>query len=162
MAYKERERIIKLVLTADSIENTRGWSLAQKENPLLCIYCKSPLFYIQINWGIADETELFKDIKTLGKEREPQYSLREIGFNIYCAECGSFHEHYDKYFYPEDKIACTWNDEELSLAEHEEILYCLEQFNRNGDFISHYNSSELNYLKTKLKEYEQKLKNNKR
>lgn len=157
----EKEKIAKLVLTLDGIENSRGWSLAQKDNPLLCYSCKSPLFYIEIVQGIVDETEIFKDIKVLEKEREPQYSLREVGFNIYCAECGKFEEHYDKYFYPEDKLVCCWNDKEIDFAEIEEIKHCLEQFNRRGDFTPNYNSQEMKYLKAKLIEYERKIKNSK-
>lgn len=96
---KEVERINKSVLTADSIKARRGWSLTQKDNPVLCRYCKSPLFYVGIEWGIVEEEELFKDIKVVGKEREPQYWIREIGLILYCAECGHYHEDYFKYFY---------------------------------------------------------------
>ena len=78
---KEIEKINKLVLTADSIECKR-WSLAQKENPVLCYYCKSPLFYAAIEWGIVEERELY-GIKVLGKEREPQYNIREVGLILY-------------------------------------------------------------------------------
>ena len=151
---KEVERINKLVLTADSIECKR-WSLAQKDNPVLCSYCKSPLFYIGIEWGIVEERELH-GIKVLGKEREPQYNIREVGLILYCAECGHFHENYSKYFYPEDKLVCSWSDDELGLAEIEEIKHCLEQFNRNGDFKPNYKSTEMDYLKRKLLEYEKK------
>lgn len=158
---KEVERINKSVLTADSIETGRGWSLAQKDSPVLCFYCKSPLFYVGITWGVTEEKELLGNIKILGKEREPQYSLREIGLNLYCAECGHFHNDYSKYFYPKDKIVCSWSDEELDLAEIEEIKYCLEQFNRKGDFTPLYPNKEMGYLKKKLKEYEEKYYNNK-
>lgn len=151
---REVERINKSVLTADSIES-RGWSLSQKDNPVLCFYCKSPLFYISIVWGIVEE-ELCGSIKVLGKEREPQYWMREIGLLLYCAECGHFHDDYHKYFYPQDKIVCSWDDEELDLAEAEELKYCLEQFNRKGNFIPTYHSKEMSYLKKKLKEYEEK------
>jgi len=159
---KERERILKSVLTADSIETRRSWTLSSKENPLLCYYCKSPLFYIEIVHGIIDETNFYKEIKVLGKEREPQYYIREAGFNLFCAECGNFEEHYDKWFYPEDKLVCSWNDEEIDLAEIEEIKHCLEQFNRKGDFTPNYISKEMIYLKKKLREYEEKLKVNKK
>lgn len=156
MIKNEIERINKLVLTADSIRSSDGWSLAHKNNPLLCDYCKSPLFYIEIVWGIVEESALF-GIKVLGKEREPQYALRELGFVLYCAECGHFHEQYDKYFYPDDKVVCYWKDKELEFAELQEIWHCLEQFNRKGDFKPNYNSPEMQYLKEKLKEYESKL-----
>lgn len=159
---REVERINKSVLTADSIGTREGWSLAHKDNPVLCFYCKSPLFYVEIVWGVVEEEELLKDIKVLGKEREPQYSLREIGLNLYCAECGHLHDDYCKYFYPEDKVVCSWDDEELDLAEAEEIKYCLEQFNRKGDFTPRYHSNEMAYLKNKLKEYEEKYKHNKK
>lgn len=152
---REVERINKSVLTADSIECRRGWSLAQKDNPVMCLYCKSPLFYIEIVWGIVEE-ERWSDIKVLGKEREPQYRLQEIGLNLYCAECGHYNESYYKYFYPQDKVVCSWNDEELDYAEIEEITYCLEQFNRKGDFTPRYHNHEMEYLKRKLKDYEEK------
>lgn len=151
---KEVERINKLVLTVDSIESNRRWSLAQQDNPVLCSYCKSPLFYIEIVWGIIEQEKY--DFKVAGKEREPQYSIREVGLNLYCAECGHFNNDYYKYFYPEDKLVCLWKDEELDLADIEEIKHCLEQFNRNGNFIPNYNSSEITYLKNKLIEYEKK------
>ncbi len=150
---RETERINKSVLTADSIETQRGWTLAQKDNPLLCRYCKSPLFYVGVTWGVVDEQALL-GIPILGKQRGYNYSLREIGFQLYCAECGHFHEHYEKYFYPDDKVVCSWNDEELNFAEIEELWYCLEQFNRKGDFMPRYQSTEMIYLKRKLQEYE--------
>ncbi|MDP1695044.1 MAG: hypothetical protein Q8L34_05900 [Candidatus Woesearchaeota archaeon] len=154
---KEVERISKSVLTADSIESRRGWSLAQKDNPVMCIYCKSPLFYVGISWGIVEE-ERWKDIKIFNKQREPQYRLQEIGLHLYCAECGHWNETYHKHFYPEDKLVCNWEDDELDYAEIEEIYYCLEQFNRRGDFTPRYSSTAMEYLKRKLKEYEGKLK----
>ena len=153
---REVERINKSVLTANSIEGRGSWSLSQKENPVLCFYCKSPLFYIQIVWGIVEERELLGDIKIIGKERKSNYSLREVGLNLYCAECGHFHDDYCKYFYPKDKEVCSWSDEELDLAELEEIKYCLIQFNEKGDFTPSYNSKEMIYLKKMLKEYEEK------
>lgn len=155
MIMREVERINKLVLTADSIEGVGRWSLAQKENPVLCFCCKSPLFYVQIIWGVVEEEELF-NIKVIGKERKPHYSLRETGLNLYCAECGHFHDDYCKYFYPKDKEVCSWSDEDLDFAEIEEIKHCMEQFNRKGDFTPNYNSKEMIYLKKKLLEYEEK------
>ncbi len=152
MVHKDKEKIAKLVFTADSIENNKGWSLVQRENPLLCDYCKSPLFYIDIVWGVVEEVHLL-GIKVVNEDHKYHYFLREVGFNLYCAECGHFHEHYDKYFYPEDKVVCYWNDEELDYAEKEEIWYCLSQFNQKGDFIPRYKSSEMKYLKIKLEEY---------
>mgnify|MGYP001570464852 FL=1 len=158
---REVERINKSVLTADSIEAGKGWSLAQKDNPVLCSYCKSPLFYIGIVWGVTEESNLL-GIKVLGKDRPFQYSLREIGLNLYCAECGHFNDNYYKYFYPEDKVVCTWSDEELDIAEAEEIKYCLEQFNRKGDFTALFHNREMDYLKKKLREYEGRNENQRR
>lgn len=112
-----------------------------------------------ISRGIVEE-ERWTDIKVLGKEREPQYGLREIGLHLYCAECGHWHEDYYKYFYPQDKQVCGWNDDELDFAEIEELWYCLEQYNRKGDFIPRYHSHAMEYLKTKLKDYEEKRKKN--
>ncbi|MEK6951836.1 MAG: hypothetical protein AABX29_02370 [Nanoarchaeota archaeon] len=152
---KETERINKSVLTADSIESKRGWSLAQKDGIVLCYYCKSPLFYFLKELGIVEESNLW-DIKVIHKEREPQYILREVGLLLYCAECGNFHDDYSKYFYPKDKLVCGWSDEELDIAEIEEIMYCLEQWNQKGDFTPRFKNSQMNYLKKKLKEYEEK------
>jgi len=159
MLHQDKEKITKLIFTADSIKTSKGWSLADKDNPLLCDYCKSPIFYIRVIWGVIDETAIFEDIKikVIGKEKEPQYSLREIGFVLYCAECGHFHEHFDKYFYPEDKQICSWDDEELDYAEKEEIWYCLQQFNQKGEFTPRYESTQMHYLKEKLKDYELKI-----
>lgn len=154
---KNIERITKLILTADSIELRRGWSLAQKDNPLLCSYCKSPLFYVEIVWGVVDVTEEYKDFKVFGKEREPQYALREIGLQLYCAECGHFHEPYASYFYLLEKVVCSWNDEELDIAEAEEIKHCLDQMNQKGDFTPNYRSIQMDYLKKKLVSYEEML-----
>ena len=121
---KELERINKSIITADSIEARNGWSLSQKENPTLCSYCKSPLFYVWIEWGVVEESELFKDIKVL--EKGKHYWLREVGLVLYCAECGHLHNDYCKYFYPKDRLVCSWSDKELDLAEIEEIKYCLK------------------------------------
>lgn len=153
---REVERINKSVLTADIIKTGGSWSLSYKDNPVLCFYCKSPLFYVEIVWGIVEEEELLEGIKVLGKERKPQYALREIGLNLHCAECGHFHNNYYKYFYPKDKVVCSWNEEELDIAEAEEIKYCLGQFNRKGDFTPLYHNNEMAYLKRKLKEYEER------
>ncbi len=150
----EVERINKSVLIADSIKSTRRWSLAQQDNPVLCSYCKSPLFYLEIVWGIIEEEK--REFKVMGKEREPQFWIREVGLNLYCAECGHFNDDYFKYFYPEDRLVCLWNDEELDLADIEEIKHCLEQFNRKGDFTPNYNSVEVVFLKKKLLEYEKR------
>lgn len=152
---RELERINKSIITADSIETSSGWSLSKEDNPFLCEYCKSPLFYINIEWGIVED-DIYKEIKVLGKEREPQYYLREIGFRLYCAECGHFNEIYYKYFYPEDKVVCSLNDDRLEYVELQEIKHWLDQFNRKGDFTPNYQCHEAEYLKKKLKEHEDK------
>jgi len=151
----ENEKVIKLILKADSIKTGRGWTLAQYDNPFLCSSCKSPLFYVHITWGVVDETEM-REYKVLGRNHKYQYWLREIGFGLFCAECGDFQENYWKYFYPDDRIICCWKDDELNLTELEEIKHCLTQWNSNGDFKPNYKSNDFDYLKNKLKEYESK------
>ncbi|MAG77630.1 MAG: hypothetical protein CL811_12820 [Colwelliaceae bacterium] len=151
---REVERINKSIITADSIEARKGWTLANKDNPVLCHYCKSPLFYIGLVWGIVDESDFNKEFKVIGQEHGSYY-MREVGLILYCAECGHFHEHYYKHFFPNDKIICTWDDEEIDIAEIEEIRYCIAQYNKNGDFEPHFNNCQMNYLKKKLREYEE-------
>ena len=41
-------------------------------------------------------------------------------------------------------------------------MHCLIQWNKKGDFTPNYNSTELQYLKKKFKEYEEKMKNPKK
>ncbi|MDO8563615.1 MAG: hypothetical protein Q7R87_01260 [Nanoarchaeota archaeon] len=151
----ENERITKLILKPNNIMTSRGWSLAQYDNPLSCYSCKSSLFYVHITWGVVDETDMH-DFKVLGRDHKYQYWLREIGFGLFCAECGDFQESYFKYFYPEDKVVCYWREDNLDLGDFEEIRHCLTQWNSKGDFKPNYNSSILQYLKNKLKEYELK------
>ena len=157
-----KEKIAKFVYTLESIETARGWTLSQRDKALLCYSCKSPLFYIEVMWGIVDETRLYDDFKVIGRNHKQQYNLREVGFSLHCAECGKFEESYCKYFYPKEKLVCSWNDKELEYAEKEEISFYLSQFNKVGNFKPSYFSSELKYLKEKLNEYESNFQNKKR
>lgn len=150
---KEIERMNKLVLTADSVETKGGWSLAQKENAFVCDYCKSPYFFVRQEHGVIEEPS---DWQVVGQRRKDFYVLREIGLALYCAECGKFHEDYWKWFYPKDRIVCSWDDDELEYAEIEEIQYCIQQYNQKGSFKPAFKTGELNYLKEKLDEYENK------
>lgn len=151
--YQEKNRLMKSVLTPNSIETRGMWSLAQKENVFLCDECKSPLMYVRQEHGVVEEEFAFPNLD--GKEK--YFALRVIGLALYCAECGTFQDDFYKYFYPEDKLVCSWDDDDLGLADLEEIQYCLQQFNNTGDFKATHESKEIRYLKEKLKEY---IKNN--
>lgn len=150
---QEHKRIIKNVIMPVSIETRNGWSLSQKDNIFLCYQCKSPLMYIRQEHGVVEEEPHFP---VENNRRKDYYMLRVVGLAIHCAECGAFQNDFSKWFYPEDKQVCSWDEEELDMAEREEIEYCLIQFNQNGDFEPRFKSGELAYLKKKLEEYEKK------
>jgi len=152
-----KERIHKLVIKPCDIDNSKGcFQINTNNNLLLCDDCKSPLFYIKINWGVVIEDNFYG---IMYNKNNRVYCLREIGFVVYCAECSSYKEDYGKYFYPEDKIILSHFDlEELDDDERAEIHICLNQFNQKGDFTSRYKSGVFVDLKNKLIEYEKKHK----
>jgi hypothetical protein len=146
-----KDRIPKLVIKPGDI-NTERFGLACNENLLMCYECKSPLFYIKINYGVTAEEY---DYGIVNNKSKRVYALREIGFNIYCAECGSFIENYNKFFYPDDKLV-FWDFmyDELDDDERAEIDCCLNQYNQKRDFKARYKAPIFNELKEKLDEYE--------
>ena len=145
------EQIRKLVIRPDEIEDENSWKMSLNQNLHSCENCNSNLIYIKVNWGVVVEDSWYG---IMGNRSNRTYSLREIGLNVYCAECGCFHEHYSKWFYPEDKIIMRFD--ELEDAEMPEVEYCLRQFDQKKDFKPQYNWGELNELKRKLLEYEKK------
>ena len=81
----------------------------------------------------------------MGNKDNRTFTLREIGLSVYCAECGCFHEHYSKWFYPEDRLVMAFD--ELEDVEMPEVEYCLNQFNQKKDFKPQYKWRELKELK---------------
>ncbi len=148
-----KERIPKLVIKAGVIKDA-CCGIGNDPNLILCPHCLSPLHYIKITWGVIAERDFLLGYNS----SERMYSLREIGFTLYCAECGEFIEHYDKWVYPEDKIIMTMDgtDMDWDIDERAEIQNCLTQFNQKGDFKSRYKSQIFSDLKAELKKYEKK------
>lgn len=154
MAKTKSERIPKLIIKPEDIELTGGYGLEDNPNLMLCPYCLSPLHYIKIEWGIVAEDD---EYQVLGNKSKRSYALREIGFIVYCAECGDFIENFSKYFYPEDKVISDIGlFDELDMEERAEIWNCLTQWNQKNDFESRYKSPIFENLKLKIKEYEKK------
>ncbi len=145
------EQIRKLVIRPDEIQGEDSWSISLNKNLFSCRDCNSNLVYVKIKWGVVAEDMSYG---VLGNRGNRTYALREIGLSVYCAECGCFHEHYSKWFYPEDKLIMSFD--ELEDAEMPEVEYCLNQFDQKGDFKPQYKWSELKELKEKLREYEKK------
>jgi hypothetical protein len=151
---KEQKRIIKYIIVPDDIETRGSWSLADKENMFECDTCGGHLFYVRQEHGIVDEEDMHKDMKIMGWQK--YYALRVIGLATYCAECGEFQDDYWKYFYPKDNQVCTWDDEDLNLADIEELQWAIHQYNTEGKITMGYKSSEIKYLESKISEYEAK------
>jgi len=145
------EQIKKLVIKPSEISDNNSWDLSLNKNLFSCMDCNSNLAYIKIEWGVVEETHWYG---IMGNEDNRTYALREIGLTIYCAECGCFHEHYSKWFYPEDKMIMRFD--ELEDAEMPEVEYCLMQFDQKKDFKPQYKFSKLDELKEKLLAYEKK------
>lgn len=147
--------IPKLIIKAGDIETSHGWGIARHNNLCTCYDCNSNLFYVVIQWGVVANEDEFQ---ILGNRSKLTYTLREVGFNLYCAECGAFLENYSKFFYPDDKLILDLGliDNELDDDERAEIQNCLNQWNQKLDFQSRYRSPLFTNLKQKLKEYEAK------
>ena len=145
------EQIRKLVIRPAEIECEDSWRMSLNKNLHSCEGCNSNLSYIIINWGVVAEDNWYGIV---GNKDNRIYSLREIGLSVYCAECGRFHEHYSKWFYPEDRLVMAFD--ELGDAEMPEVEYCLNQFDQKKDFKPQYKWYELKELKEKLIEYEKK------
>ena len=150
----EKNRIPKLVLTTGQIDSRgRFMDLSMSDTLISCYECNGNIFYIEKVFGVVVEEY---DYGIMGNRSNRQYRLTEVGLVLHCAECGDTREHYDKWFYPEDKQVLSWFDLEDESPEYMEIDYCLRQFNQKGDFTPLYKCSEVNVLKEKLLEYEKK------
>ena len=145
-----KRRIPKLIIVADEIEGNR-WGLKQEEQMFTCQDCGSMIFYVKKILGVVAE-EL--DYAIMGWRSNRHYSIREIGIEIYCAECGTSSEYYNHFSYDKDSIICEHKD--IDGEEIAEIEYCLRQFNEKGDFKPSYNFNEARILKEKLFSYEKK------
>lgn len=156
---QEKKYILKNVLTADSIEGKTSWGFNTEDNKVLCPDCLSPLFYVSKEWGIVEEESQFPVVGyIMGKKH---LVLREVGLALYCAECGAFEERYDTWAYPDNKIICTWRDEDLDYAEIGEIEYAMNVYNKTGDLDKKkflYKGTWLYTFQEKIKEYEKKNK----
>lgn len=148
----DEEYIHELVIKPSKIK-AGSWNLYSNKNMLICNDCKSPLFYAVIKWGVVAEDNWYG---ILGNRGNRNYQLREVGLTLYCSKCGEFLEHYDKWFYPEDKFIQLEETFELDDDERAEIENCLHQWNQTAKFTSRYKSSIFIDLKNKLKEYELK------
>ena len=145
-----KRRIPKLIIVADEIKGNT-WSLKQEEQMYTCQDCGSMIFYVKKILGVVVE-EL--DIGIMGWRSNRHYSIREIGLNTYCAECGTFSDCYHTFLYDKGSVICEYED--IGGEGVAEIAYCLRQFNEKGDFKSSFNFGETKVLKEKLLEYEKK------
>lgn len=142
-----KKRIPKLIIVPYELSKER----LMKPDFAKCHACNSNLMYIEVEWGIVKEENWYG---IMGNKSNRTYSLREIGFNVVCAECGEFIENYAKFFH-DDEVVYYLNgtDDE---DEFVEIEYCLNQFNQTRDFTPRYKFPELNTIKEKLLEFEKK------
>ena len=111
-----------------------------------CYDCGGMIFYIVKMMAVIHEV---LDYGIVGYKDKNQYSLREYGFNVFCAECGSFRE---LQFYEKDNLVCEFSD--LEYADREEIEYCLAQYNQKKEYTPRYKTRETDLLLEKIKEYE--------
>ena len=145
----DKNRIPKLIITADQIES--NWGLRQEEQITTCQYCGGMIFYVEKILGVTAEEN---DYKIMGWRSKRNYSLTEIGLDIFCAECGKHSEGYHTFQYDKDAVVCAYDD--IDGEEKEAIDFCLRQFNEKGDFTPPYHTAELKVLKKKLMDYEKK------
>lgn len=154
MNTNTKDKIQVLVIKPSEIETKSCFNLASNDNLLLCDDCKSPLFYVKINWGVVAEEN---DYGIIGNKSNRVYCLRECGMTTFCSCCGCFNEQYSKYFYPEDKLIMSdFTLDEIGEDEIAELQVCLSSFNQSRTFEPRYKSNIFTELKTKLMEYELK------
>ena len=155
---QEKNIIQENVLTLNSIEGSKGWTLAQKDNAFACYECGGYLFYVRRQWGVVEESSvLAKNVNKAGYTLGNKYlALREACLDLYCAKCSYFEDRHYKWLYPDDKIVCSWDDDELNYAERGEIEYALNIYNHTGQVKGSYESGEVKYLREKITEYEKK------
>ena len=148
-----KKRIIKSIILPDDIGNNKSW-YPNNEHRYTCDDCGSLIFYLNKIMAVVQETSSYQ-IHTY--KDKTYYSLREAGFNIYCAECGNFKE---MYFYDKDNIVCEFDD--LEYAEVEEVEYCLAQYNQKKSYEPRYKTNTTKILLDKIKEYDKNKKNGKK
>ena len=150
---QEKKFILKNVLTADSIDSRGSFGFGMEDNKVICDDCLSPLFYVAKTWGIVEETW---DYNVVGFRGKQNLALRELGLALFCSECGAFNDDFDTWVYPDEKVVCTWKDDGLDYAEKEVIQAAINSYNRTGEVKGFYESSEIKYLREKVREYEEK------
>ena len=99
----EKNIIQENVLTLNSIEGSKGWTLAQKDNAFACYECGGYLFYVRRQWGVVEETFSFgKSKATIAGYRlgNKYLALREVSLDLYCAKCSYFEDRHYKWLYP--------------------------------------------------------------
>jgi hypothetical protein len=143
------KRILELVIIPSQIVSLDAFDTVKDFTT--CWECNSNLFYIKIIWGIVAEES---DYYIMNYKSKRVYSLREVGFNLYCAKCGSFKEDYRKFFYPSDKLLVFDVLDCCDEDERAEIQNCLAQYNQKGDFKTRYTSNIFTELKKSLIEYD--------
>ena len=149
--FETEKRIPELVIIPSQIEG-RKFGINVDNDLVKCYYCGSNLFYVVIRKGIVSEDHSYG---ILGNKSNRVCSVREIGFSLYCSKCGSFNEHYDKWFYPEDQLIYAFDDD-LDESELAEIDWCLSQYDQKGDFEDRYKFGQLETIKKALIEYDLK------
>ena len=149
MNAKMKDRIPKLIIKAEEIE--ANWNLKQEEQMFTCQSCGSMIFYIKKILGVVAEESLFQIVGWRGKRN---YQIREVGINLFCAECGKTNEYYHTFQYDKDAVVCNYDD--IDGEEVNEIEFCLRQFNEKGKFTPLFKTGEAKLLKEKLEEYEKK------
>lgn len=153
----EIKKYVPKLIIPPGLLDTKSFGISPDKDLITCEDCGSHLIYIKKSFGIVEESNFYH---IMGNKSKRVYSLREIGFTLFCAECGGFIESYSKYFYPEDLLVYCFDNGWYDLDEDEkvEVEYCLSQFNQTRDFIPRYKFAELNKIKEALLEYEKKHK----
>lgn len=117
-------RIPKLVLKKIEIE-TKNFNIDCTE----CYECNGNLFYIAEEFGIAYEG----DYKVSGYVfKKGSLSLTNVGMTLFCAECGSHNEGYNKWMFDDDKIVHSWDRDDLDADDKDMIEVFLSKLNKTG------------------------------
>jgi len=149
---EEKQRINKLVIVAGDLKGIENNWLDLKDKLICCDNCMSPLCYVQKVLGVVYEKS---DYGIVGYKHKGSYTVREIQLFVRCAECGDLIDDFCTKFYDDDKIVYPF--EKIDSDELGEVEYCIEQFNRIGDFTPRIKYGFLKEMKEKLKEFDEKL-----
>ena len=151
----EKTYVTKILITPGSVHQTRDNYPLEKEKTFMCFECMSPLFYVGERFAVIDE-ELEYNI--VGYKRDKMYLvLRVVGLDLYCAECGQWNKDYDSWVYKEP--ICYLDD--MDSEEKENVMFALDTYNHTGEVRGSYEGDEIKILRGKIKEYEEKQKNEK-